>query len=374
MIRTHAQAAAVSVSPLETLEERFLREMVEIRSLSGEEREVAAYLAARMNEFGLDAFVDQAGNAVGRVSNPDSDGRVADIVLLGHMDTVPGDIPVRREGDTLHGRGAVDAKGPLAAFVVAASRARLPRGVRLVVVGAVEEECVTSKGARFVAPQYNPAAAIIGEPSAWDGIGLGYKGRILVEYMRRQHVNHTAVPRPSAADEFCHWWEAVRERAEGMRPGERAFERVQATLRSIRTSSDGLTDTVEAVAGFRLPPGVEPDDIEELCKAVSDEHVTLAFRGPEVAHVADRSNVVVRALSGAIRATGGKPHPKLKTGTCDLNVLGPIWRCPIAAYGPGDSTLDHTPNERLSMAEYVKSIEVLTHAVESIACELCPPY
>ena len=39
-----------------------------------------------------------------------------DIVLLGHMDTVPGDIPIRREGDVLYGRGSVDAKGPLAAF------------------------------------------------------------------------------------------------------------------------------------------------------------------------------------------------------------------------------------------------------------------
>lgn len=353
----------------ESLEERFLREMVEIRSLSGEEQQVAGYLAARMREFGLDAFVDEAGNAVGHVARPDSRGHSRDIVLLGHMDTVPGDIPVRREGDILHGRGTVDAKGPLAAFVIAASRARIPEGIRLVVVGAVEEESTTSKGARFIAPQYQPVASLIGEPSAWDGIGLGYKGRILVDYTRRQHVNHTAVPRPSAPDEFCHWWEAVRERAEALRPGDRAFDRVQATLRSIRTSSDGLTDTVEATAGFRLPPGVVPRDIEEICRAASDEHVTLAFRGPEFAYVADRSNVVVRALTHAIREAGGRPHPKLKTGTCDLNVLGAIWQCPMAAYGPGDSTLDHTPQERLSMTEYARSIDVLTRAIETIAAE-----
>ncbi|GJQ29797.1 MAG: acetyl-lysine deacetylase [Phycisphaerae bacterium] len=354
----------------ETPDERLLREFVEIPSLSGGEGPAAAYLAARMNELGLDAGVDEAGNAVGLVARPDRRGLCADIVLLGHLDTFPGHIPVRREGDTLHGRGTVDAKGPLAAFVVAASRARLPEGVRLVVVGAVEEESTTSKGARHVAGLFRPAAAIIGEPSAWDGVTLGYKGRLLVDYARRQAVNHTAVPRPSAADEFCHWWEVVRERAAAFATGRRAFDLVQATLRSVRTESDGLEDRVEATAGFRLPPGVLPGHIEELCKAVADKHAVLTFRGPEVAHIADRNNVVVRALSTAIRAVGGRPQPKVKTGTCDLNVLGPIWNCPIAAYGPGDSTLDHTPHERLSMIEYARSIEVLMRAIEAMAEEM----
>ncbi len=85
---------------------------------------------------------------------PIDDGRITkEILLLGHMDTVPGDIPVRIERDRLYGRGAVDAKGPLAAFVVAAARAQLAPGTRLVVIGAVEEESATSKGARHVCCQ-----------------------------------------------------------------------------------------------------------------------------------------------------------------------------------------------------------------------------
>ena len=44
------------------------------------------------------------------------------IALVGHIDTVPGVIEVRRDGDLLHGRGAVDAKGPLAAAIAAVSR------------------------------------------------------------------------------------------------------------------------------------------------------------------------------------------------------------------------------------------------------------
>ena len=76
---------------------------------------------------------------------PNAEGQITqEIVLLGHMDTVPGDIPVRQEDGKLYGRGSVDAKGPLATFIVAASRASLPPGTRLVVVGAVEEEAATS--------------------------------------------------------------------------------------------------------------------------------------------------------------------------------------------------------------------------------------
>ena len=49
----------------------------------------------------------------------------------------------------------------------------------------------------------------------------------------------------------------------------------------------------------------------------------------------------------------------LKTGTADLNVVGPVWGCPVVAYGPGDAALDHTPHERLSLEEYRRAVDVL---------------
>ena len=52
-------------------------------------------------------------------------------MLLGHIDTVPGRVPVRREGGRLYGRGAVDAKGPLACFVAARGAWREVRPARL---------------------------------------------------------------------------------------------------------------------------------------------------------------------------------------------------------------------------------------------------
>ena len=53
-----------------------------------------------------------------------------------------------------------------------------------------------------------------------------------------------------------------------------------------------------------------------------------------------------------------------------MNVVARTWRCPIAAYGPGDSGLDHSPAERLDLDEYARSIRVVRGAIELLAAEL----
>jgi LysW-gamma-L-lysine carboxypeptidase len=68
----------------------------------------------------------------------------------------------------------------------------------------------------------------------------------------------------------------------------------------------------------------------------------------------------------AIRAQDGRPRFKLKTGTSDMNIVGPAWGCPIVAYGPGDSALDHTPEEHLDVEEFHLSIDVLALTLESL--------
>ena len=337
--------------------------LVERYSPSTREQPAVAYLVAWAQAQGLAAHVDGAGNAVLTAGTGDRT-----LLLLGHIDTVPGFIDVRREGARLYGRGAVDAKGPLATFAVAAARARLPAGTRVMVVGAVEEEAATSKGARFLLDHpipeggFVPEAVVIGEPSGWDRLTVGYKGRLLVDYTLEREIGHTAGPDGSACDEAFAFRQQVQSLVD---PAPRVFDQLTPTLRAMRSHSDGFTETAELTLGFRLPLEFDIDAlIARLNEAAGDAQ--LRFRGREPAFRAAKNTSLARAFIGAIDAEGGRAQFKVKSGTSDMNVVGPVWGCPILAYGPGDSALDHTPHEHIDLDEYHRAIAILTRVLQTI--------
>src|SRR5579885_1655995 len=192
---------AESASPTWTLgdEEALLTGMLQHYTPSGAERALSEWLCARLSADALRLEVDAVGNFIAElpatIETPEPP-----IVLLGHLDTVPGNIPVRREDGRLYGRGAVDAKGSLAAFIAAVlglAASAAPRCRPVIVVGAVEEEAATSRGARAVLARWRPAYTIIGEPSGADALTLGYKGRLLVSYRVERPAAHTARPEES---------------------------------------------------------------------------------------------------------------------------------------------------------------------------------
>jgi LysW-gamma-L-lysine carboxypeptidase len=336
--------------------------MLEIPSVSGDEGPHARHLVGRMKEAGFThAEVDAAGNAVGVMG----DGP-RQVVLLGHQDTVPGVVPVRREGDLLYGRGAVDAKGPLAAFASAVARVGVREGWQLIVIGAVEEEAATSKGARHVAPLYRPEACVIGEPSSWRALTMGYKGRQIVEYRLRQALSHSAGPEVAPPELGVAFWNRIVARARQLNEGKaKVFEQVSPALLRFDTPPDGAYQRIELDVSVRTPLGFDGDAWErDLREAAGD--AALTFLGSEVAYRGDKNNPLVRAFLAAIRAEGGKPGFKVKTGTSDMNVVGPVWECPILAYGPGDSSLDHTPNEHVDVNEYARGVRILARALETL--------
>lgn len=347
--------------PVDTV--AFLEELLRIQSLSGQEEAAVAWLCERMRELGYDAGPDGAGNAVGsRGQGP------WEIMLLGHIDTVPGWVPVRRVDGVLYGRGAVDAKGPLAAFVLAGARAALPPGVRLTVVGAVEEEVMSSRGAHWlVCNRPAPHATVIGEPSGWDGVVLGYKGSVAVEYGVARPAGHSAGPETTAAELAVRYWQNLVAWAEALnRDKARTFDQVTPTLLAVNTASDGLTEQAWLRASLRLPPDVSPDEaVAAASRLASPGHVNVTVNAP--AFRVEKRSPLVRAFLGAIRAAGAEPRLKVKTGTSDMNIVGPAWGCPIVAYGPGDSRLDHTPNEHVSIAEFERSVTVLQAVIERVA-------
>ncbi len=336
--------------------EALLRGAVERFSPSGQEREVAEYLAAWMGTRGFAAQLDTAGNAMGtRGTGPRT------VVLLGHIDTVPGELPVKLEGGALFGRGSVDAKGSFCTF--AAAVAELPpetlARATFVCVGATEEEAPSSKGARFALTQYQPDFVLIGEPSGAHALTLGYKGRLIAHATAEKDNFHSAGEGTSAADDLAEFCFRARNWAAGL-PAKGTFDAVQLTIQKLSSDGDGLTQRAGATLGLRLPPALAPEQAEKRLRALSaDLPLTLDFAGHEVAVRHPKDSPLARALRLAIREHGGEPVVKVKTGTSDMNVVAPFWPVPTAAYGPGDSRLDHTPGEHLPLAEYHAAIDIL---------------
>ncbi len=337
-----------------------LEALIRIPSVSGDEGAAARYLVAQMAARGFDSFVDAAGNAVGIVG----EGR-PETVLLGHIDTVPGMIPVRIADGKLYGRGAVDAKGPLAAFVCAATRLRESghlRG-RIVVIGCVEEEAPSSRGARHVVNLYRPDFCIVGEPSRWDRVTLGYKGALRLRVQVEQPCGHSAHDRRTATERVVAVWQRIAAHAATFNADKpRAFDQLLPTLIAINSSSDGLHESAVAEIGIRLPPGIAPESVAAEI-ATLDPASRIDVLGSAPAFESPRNTPPVRALTHAIRAYDSRPGLVLKTGTADMNIVGPAWGCPTVAYGPGDAALDHTPEEHIELDEYLRSINVLATAL-----------
>lgn len=333
-----------------------LEGIVGIYSPSHQEAEAVAYLVDWMQANGYAAYADEAGNALGsRGDGPN------EIVLLGHIDTVPGFIDVRRDGDLLYARGAVDAKGPLACFAAAGAQFAPPPGWRVTVIGAVGEES-RSHGAEALRGRRPPQALVIGEPSKWDHITLGFKGSLWVDYRVQVSMAHTASGLESAPEAAVRFWNTLSAWCESVNPpGQGPFYRLTPTLRGMQSASDGFTESASLHIGIRLPPAVSPEDLVARLHELKGAGA-LEITDPLPAYRAEKNTPLVRAFLASVRKAGGSPVFSLKTGTSDMNILAPIWDCPTVAYGPGDSTLDHTPDEHISIAEYLKSIQVL-HSV-----------
>ncbi len=355
--------AAARIALTEPEVEALLCDLVAIPSPSTHEGDAAHFLADWMAAHGYDqAFVDKSGSAVGMVG-----GGSREIVLLGHIDTFGGSFPVRREGRILYGRGSVDAKAPLCSFAAAGAQAQLAPDVRLIVIGATEEESPSSRGAHHALSQYHPELCIIGEPSQWDRVTLGYKGRLLLEWTWRGDLGHSAGQQATAGELAFEYWQRVLAYAERLNANhERIFERLDCALQEIETGHDGVYGRGRVLIGFRLPPGLGPDEVAAELTTDLAEGASVRAYSKEIAHVAARDSTISRALRGAVRSEGGQPAFVHKTGTSDMNIVAPVWNCPIAAYGPGDSSLDHTPHEHIDLDEYLRAVRVVKTALERL--------
>jgi LysW-gamma-L-lysine carboxypeptidase len=340
---------------IQTSEAReLLVKLVRIPSVTGNETPCARQLADFFERHDREVWLDDVGN----VRAPADDG----VLLTSHIDTVPGDIPVRVEEndegqDVLWGRGSVDATGPLAAMAVAAVRT----GASF--IGVVGEE-VDSRGSRHVVEtrEHAPEVVINGEPSGWDGITLGYRGILGGTYLATSESGHTSRPENNAIQDAMDWW----GRVEGEFENEEyvpVFEEVTCKPVDFRggLSEDGLSVEATMAVQLRVPPKYTVAEVREIADGCldADTDETVDWNDAVEPIMESPRTPLARAFRAAIRQQGGDPRLLRKTGTSDMNVFAQHWDCQTVSYGPGDSDLDHAPDEHLVLDEYDRAVAVL---------------
>lgn len=300
-----------------------LKQLVNIHSETGGTEQAVEFLRSWAVEKQMEAEVDRGAFIV----NPKSD----DLLILGHIDTVPGELPVRIEDGNLWGRGSVDAKGPLLAALIALSGC--PQYRKKVRLMAVPDEEEGSETAKWIREDFSPSPTVILEPGGWEGITISYQGRMLLKAWTESAPSHSGAESRFAVESLMDGIQKIRKKT-----GARILK-FNGNIRKAEATLDiRYTDKPE------LPQFSEEIDleiIEDTPPARSEKNTKL-----------------VRTFISSIRKNGGKPVFKRKTGTSDMNIISEKWNVPILAYGPGDSRLDHTDEEHISLDEFKKSIGV----------------
>jgi len=338
------------------------------------EKSLADFLESVCDDLGFrDIHVDDVGNIIAKKGSGSPK-----ILLCGHMDTVPGRIRVRKEGDYLFGRGSSDAKGPLLAMLFAAASAQEKTGT-VIFVGAVDEEGNATGIKSLSNDKPDVDYAIFGEPSGTKQITIGYKGRIAINLkINVEDSAHASAPwlAKNAIHESSLFVNEIKNVLESGQENKTKGMMLTATLTEIK---GGLSHNVtpkecDSTIDIRIPVDMNCKLVEEkISKTVQEiarKQQVEAFYSIidetepfEAAH----NSPLVRALTlGILDIEKTRPTLIRKTGTGDMNVIGNKLSIPVVTYGPGDPHAAHTIDEKISIDEYLRGIEVLKRTIQHL--------
>ena len=296
------------------------------------------------------------------------------------MDTVAGYLPLRVEEGKIYARGAVDAKGPLAAMVIAAAElAREPAFKGKILIAAVVEEEATSRGVKHLITQGIKADyAMFGEPSGAENITVGYKGQIQLKITCRTETGHASTPwlYENALEKAYEVWLQIKNASPypSLDPSESPFNALTACM--VKITGGRATSVVpfeaEMNIDIRVPIQFTTAQVFEQIQKIIAKYQASNPKVAVKATVLDtvepfevnKSSPLVHVLSSSVRKVLNKPATLIrKTGTGDMNILGHAMNLPIVTYGPGDSHLDHTVDEHIDISEYLAAIEVYKETI-----------
>ena len=361
-----------------TVTPRFATKMLEkalrLYTPSLSEKPMAEFLADKCDDLGFeDIQIDEVGNVIAKKGSGSPK-----IMLCGHMDVVPGKVKVRTEGDSLYGRGASDAKAPLMAMLFAAASIEKNQGT-VTFVGAVDEEGNAIGIKNIVKKEMDIDYAVFGEPSGIKQVTIAYKGRLAINLkISVEDSSHASAPwlSKNAIQESAIFAMELQEKLEAGQEDRTKGMLLTATMTEIRggTSHNVTPKECETTYDIRIPVDMNCKTIEQkiatLVKEIAEKRGVEAFYSildeTEPFEAAHNSPLVRAFTLGIMEAEKSRPTLIRKTGTGDMNVLGNQWNIPVVTYGPGDPHEAHTIDEKVSIEEYLKGIEILKKTLQHL--------
>jgi len=361
-----------------TVTPRFATKMLEkalrLYTPSLSEKPMAEFLADKCDDLGFeDIQIDEVGNVIARKGSGSPK-----IMLCGHMDVVPGKVKVRKEGDSLYGRGASDAKAPLMAMLFAAASIQNNNGT-IIFVGAVDEEGNATGIKNLVKKEMNVDYAVFGEPSGIKQVTIAYKGRLAINLkISVEDSSHASAPwlSKNAILESMIFARELKEKLEANQEAKTKGMLLTATMTKVKggTSHNVTPKECETTFDIRIPVDMNCKSIEQkianLVKEIAEKREVEAFYSildeTEPFEAAHNSPLVRAFTLGVMDVEHSRPKLIRKTGTGDMNVLGTQWNIPVVTYGPGDPHEAHTIDEKVSIEEYLRGIEILKKMLQHL--------
>jgi len=344
------------------------------------EKNAADFLAATAARAGLEVELQKVlpgrANIIARLLPKDKIRQT--ILLAPHLDTVGADgtqfIPQRKNG-RLHGRGACDTKGSVAAMLAAlcelANSKSRPLETEIVFAGLMDEEHAQAGSRALVASDFKADLAIVGEPTKLQVV-TAHKGSLWLELATRGRAAHGATPHLGK--------NAVHEMARIVDVLETDYA-AQLKQRKHKLLGAG-TVNVGTISG-----GTQPNIVPDGC-VISIDRRTLP--GETEAGVRREITALLQAKKLSAKISSAKLAPALPLETdfklplvqtflraakqkkslgadyfCDAAVLS-AGGIPSVVFGPGDIAQAHTADEWISLAELERGKNLLLRFLNSL--------
>ncbi len=321
---------------------KLTRELIDIPSVTGDEFHVGTSLAELLNRLGYQVELLELTND--RANLIATTGDRPRVVLSTHMDTVPPHIASSEDDEFIHGRGACDAKGIIAAQIAAAERLRASGATEIGLLFTVDEE-VTSAGAKAL--NTHPLSSecqylINGEPTD-NQLAIGTKGSLQVTIKTEGRAAHSAYPEQgdSAIEKLLDVLADVR-RIEW--PADEAFGETTSNIGVISggTRANVVPDEARSVLQIRLASRAQA--ARDLLEEAVGGRASLEYKSVH-------DPVRLLALDGF--------EQTIVRFTTDIPYLT-NWGTPLLI-GPGSILDAHTEHERVSKSELLRAVEIYSN-------------